>query len=303
MESAKGRIESFRTKWAQYDVVMDFLEKNYVQESKMERWMICYRRDVSYANIDTNNYTESWHNTLKKHFFKDSGMQRPDRVIHSLAKVALPHYQRKCMLQTLGVGRMTPAQKKARDSQHRAIDQLRKGGVSGMVLGTPLANTLAVRSFSDENHFYNIELDFSKRELGHFTSCSCPDFFQSRMVCKHISLAMMIVPFVEFESRGTWDRPSIPLEPIADIASDPVLEPIPPTDMYEIYIEKLGSLAQKKDPSVIVPEPQKSALENHLKEAYNILKTIVVNPNEKRQRQANYSASEQSSKRPCNNTL
>jgi hypothetical protein len=93
------------------------------------------------------------------------------------------------------------------------------------------------------------------------------------------------------------------LEPIADIASDPVLEPIPPTDMYEIYIEKLGSLAQKKDPSVIVPEPQKSALENHLKEAYNILKSIVVNPNEKRQRQANYSASEQSSKRPCNNTL
>lgn len=267
----------------------------------MERWMICYRQDVSYANIDTNNYIESWHNTLKKHFFKDSRMQRPDRVIHSLAKVALPHYQRKCMLQTLGVGRMTPAQKKARDSQYRAMDQLKKGAIAGMVLGTPSPNTLAVRSFSNDNHFYNIELDFSKRELGHFTSCTCPDFFQSRMVCKHISLAMMIIPFVEFESRGTWEGASVPLEPIADVAADLELEPIPPTDMFEIYAEKLSSLIRMKDPSVLIPEPQKAILNHHLGEAYKILKSIVVNPNEKRQRQNNYNVADQNAKRSRNN--
>jgi hypothetical protein len=69
------------------------------------------------------------------------------------------------MLQTLSVSTITPSQKRARNSQHRAIDQLKNGGVSGMVPGTPLSNTLAVRSFYDENHFYNIELDFSNREL------------------------------------------------------------------------------------------------------------------------------------------
>ena len=33
-----------------------------------ERWMFCYRQGLSYATIDTNNFIESWHNTLKRHF-------------------------------------------------------------------------------------------------------------------------------------------------------------------------------------------------------------------------------------------
>ncbi|KAF9086522.1 hypothetical protein BGX27_003174, partial [Mortierella sp. AM989] len=273
-----ARIEAFRERWAEYNEVMDFIEKNYFDETKMERWMLCYRQDVSYANIDTNNYIESWHNTLKRHFFKDNRIQRPDRVIHTLAKIALPHYQRKCMLQNLGVGRMTPAQKKARDSQFRAIEQLRRCGNNDgdVLLGTALPNVLAVKSFADPGRVYNMEMDFSKRELGHFTSCTCPDFFQSKMICKHISLAMLVIPFIEFEYRGNWEVPA-DFEPVESVAhEEPVRENIPPVDMLEIYSEKIQSYIQARDRSVPLPEHLHKEAELYLKKVYSIFKDSLV---------------------------
>ncbi|KAI8599565.1 hypothetical protein EDD21DRAFT_307830, partial [Dissophora ornata] len=59
--------------------------------------MLCYRQDVYYASIDTNNYIESWHNTLKLHFFKDKHQRRADTVIYVLAMMAVPHFQAKCI--------------------------------------------------------------------------------------------------------------------------------------------------------------------------------------------------------------
>ncbi|KAK3835656.1 MAG: hypothetical protein J3R72DRAFT_358589, partial [Linnemannia gamsii] len=58
-------------------------------------WMFCYRQDLSYASIDTNNYIESWHNTLKQHFLRDKQQRRVDTVIYVLNVIAVPHYQQK----------------------------------------------------------------------------------------------------------------------------------------------------------------------------------------------------------------
>ncbi|OAQ23514.1 hypothetical protein K457DRAFT_83390, partial [Linnemannia elongata AG-77] len=59
--------------------------------------MLCYHQHISYASIDTNNYIESWHNTLKRHFLRDKQHRRMDAVIYALAILAVPYFQQKCI--------------------------------------------------------------------------------------------------------------------------------------------------------------------------------------------------------------
>ncbi|KAK3804535.1 MAG: hypothetical protein JOS17DRAFT_665549, partial [Linnemannia elongata] len=118
---AQELIRVFRETWKDQKNLLDYLNKNYfgpfmfeaherqVKETQ-ESWMLCYRQDISYASIDTNNYIESWHNTLKRHFFGDKQQRRPDTVIYVLAILAVPHFQQKCIRSIVNVGRMNPAQ-------------------------------------------------------------------------------------------------------------------------------------------------------------------------------------------------
>ncbi|KAG0275734.1 hypothetical protein BGZ97_010230, partial [Linnemannia gamsii] len=86
---AQALIKAFRETWSHQKELLEYLDKNYFGRSmfqphewqvkeRQESWMLCYRQDISYASIDTNNYIESWHNTLKRHFFKDKQQRRPD---------------------------------------------------------------------------------------------------------------------------------------------------------------------------------------------------------------------------------
>ncbi|OAQ28297.1 hypothetical protein K457DRAFT_76445, partial [Linnemannia elongata AG-77] len=59
--------------------------------------MLCHRQQVNYSYINTNNYIESWHNTLKRHFFKDKQQRRLNSVIHILTKKAVPYFQQMCV--------------------------------------------------------------------------------------------------------------------------------------------------------------------------------------------------------------
>jgi hypothetical protein len=113
-------IQLYRQHWLgkwQGDLIQ-YLDKKYFGSAEdvdaidiQKHWMTCYRQDVSYSHIDTNNYIESWHNILKRHFFRDRQQRRPDTVIYILAYMAIPHFQQKCNRSILKVGRMTPAQK------------------------------------------------------------------------------------------------------------------------------------------------------------------------------------------------
>ncbi|KAI8601809.1 hypothetical protein EDD21DRAFT_297449, partial [Dissophora ornata] len=112
-------IDTFRETWSDQGELLDYLNKNYFGRPMFEahepqvldlqkHWMLCYRQEVAYAAIDTNNYIESWHNTLKRHFFRDKQQRRPDTVIYVLAILAVPHFQQKCMRSIVNVGRMNP---------------------------------------------------------------------------------------------------------------------------------------------------------------------------------------------------
>lgn len=87
-------MEEFRSRHVQRVGLLDYLEKNYFEERSQARWMLCYRQGIPVASIDTNNSIESWHNTLKTHFFKNRQKRRFDTVIYVLAKNAILFYQR-----------------------------------------------------------------------------------------------------------------------------------------------------------------------------------------------------------------
>ncbi|KAI1288883.1 hypothetical protein EDD11_009573 [Mortierella claussenii] len=93
-------------------------------DSDKRRWMYCYREGVSYSWINTNNYIESWHNTLKKHFFKDKTERRIDVVIYTLVHRALPHYEQRCIRYEVQVGRMASTVKDTLIAKNTALDHM-----------------------------------------------------------------------------------------------------------------------------------------------------------------------------------
>ncbi|KAG0349683.1 hypothetical protein BGZ54_004279 [Gamsiella multidivaricata] len=66
---------------------------------------------MSYSSINTNNFIESWRNTLKRHFLKNKQKRRVDTVIYVLAVMAVPHFQQKCICSVVNIGLMNPAQR------------------------------------------------------------------------------------------------------------------------------------------------------------------------------------------------
>ncbi|OAQ22666.1 hypothetical protein K457DRAFT_39753, partial [Linnemannia elongata AG-77] len=109
-DEANALLDSFRAEWQHIaPKFLTYLDKNYLDhESDRRRWMLCHRQQVNYSYINTNNYIESWHNTLKRHFFKDKQQRRLDSVIHILTKKAVPYFQQMCVRHFVQVGRMTP---------------------------------------------------------------------------------------------------------------------------------------------------------------------------------------------------
>jgi len=158
-------LEDFRVRHARRVGLLDYLEKNYFEEPSQVRWMPCYRQGNPVAAIDTNNFIESWHNTLKTHFFKNRQKRRFDTVIFTLTKNAIPFYQRK-FLSHLQVGRMDATQRAAMDARLKAQEHIAKRRslcyFGELVFGTKDREVVKVRSFDDTlADTYGIRLDFS----------------------------------------------------------------------------------------------------------------------------------------------
>lgn len=120
---AEALIDAFRNSWQELaPLFVQYMEKNYLDSvADRRRWMYCYRAGVSYAWINTNNYVESWHNTLKKHFFKDKQQRRIDSVIYTLVHQAIPHYQQRCVRHSVQVGRMASTARDALVANNTAL--------------------------------------------------------------------------------------------------------------------------------------------------------------------------------------
>ncbi|KAI1299992.1 hypothetical protein EDD11_006335, partial [Mortierella claussenii] len=197
-----------------------YLNKNYFGRAAFEshepqvvdvqkHWMLCYRQDISYASIDTNNYIESWHNTLKRHFFRDKQQRRADTVIYVLTVLAVPHFQQKCIRSIVNVGRMNPAQTMELQLTQLATDHFKtraSRGYVGAYLSQTSDLTLRVESFSNPTAGYDINVDFSRTAIGHITGCSCEYFRKHRSCCKHIALVQIEVPPITFLRADFWEH-------------------------------------------------------------------------------------------------
>ncbi|KAF9209381.1 hypothetical protein BGZ59_010145, partial [Podila verticillata] len=191
---AMDLIKSFRETWSSQEELLQYLDKNYFGPSMFQEhewqvvdvqkhWMLCYRQDISYASIDTNNYIESWHNTLKRHFFKDKQQRRPDTVIYILAILAVPHFQQKCMRSIVNVGKMNPAkveQLKLKLVATEHVKTRKSRGYVGAYISQVSDLTLRVESFTDPTVAYDVEIDFTRTPTGHIIRCSCKYFYMHR---------------------------------------------------------------------------------------------------------------------------
>ena len=212
---AMDRIKNFREKWSNYEELLVYLNKNYFGEEgsvnaqdKQKHWMICYRQDVSYSGIDTNNYIESWHNTLKRHFFRDKQQRRVDTVIYILAVMAVPHFQQKCLRSAVNVGRMNPAQKNELRLTKVALEHMRTRltrGYRGEYIIQSSDTTLTVESFIQIGTMYDVKVDFSKSHTGHIISCTCEYFRSHTTCCKHIALVQLELRPMKFYREEQWN--------------------------------------------------------------------------------------------------
>ncbi|KAF9328597.1 hypothetical protein BGZ91_000930 [Linnemannia elongata] len=201
-------IQLYRQRWLgkwQGDLIQ-YLDKKYFGSAEdvdaidiQKHWMTCYRQDVSYSHIDTNNYIDSWHNILKRHFFRDRQQRRPDTVIYILAYMAIPHFQQKCNRSILKVGRMTPAQKIEERFRSIAAKHLEVREPKGDPVEQIDCNTLHVESFTAPEKKYTIQVDFTKIDTGEITSCSCPYFGMHLSCCKHIALVLLLIPQMQLK--------------------------------------------------------------------------------------------------------
>ncbi|KAF9197623.1 hypothetical protein BGZ49_001855 [Haplosporangium sp. Z 27] len=92
---ARELIQAFRDDWGnRYLEFAKYMEVNYFNsEARMRSWMKAYRQGGFYAEMDTNNFVESWHNLLKNHFLKGHFRSRVDRVVYLLDTKVLRYYK------------------------------------------------------------------------------------------------------------------------------------------------------------------------------------------------------------------
>ncbi|KAG0249460.1 hypothetical protein DFQ27_009978 [Actinomortierella ambigua] len=160
-----------------------------------ENWMVCFRQGSATGSIDTNNLIESWHNTLKRHFFRDR-LQRPDHVMYILAYVAVPKFKEACDPELANVGRASTTEVIARGQRLKARTHLERRADKGysekcvIVLDNDKEKRgeRSVESFQGPQFpRYTIRITY-KAKRGYMVSCTCPWFFQNRTYCKHMGL-------------------------------------------------------------------------------------------------------------------
>ena len=263
---AQRLIANFRKVWKDQVDLLSYLSKNYFgrvgfeahheEVQKLQKsWMLCYRQEVAYSSIDTNNYIESWHNTLKRHFFRDKQQPRLDTVIYTLARMAVPHFQQKCIRSIVSVGRMDPARTKELQLTNLARDHImtrESRGYVGAYMKQTSDNTLYVESFTNMAVGYEVEIDFSKTPSGHITQCSCKFFYNNRSCCKHIALVQIELPHIKYFRADFWEhQANFHLGML-----QPEVEPTyssPEVDRISFGMQRLGMLEELRDKKAEYP--------------------------------------------------
>lgn len=203
---AHTAIERFRETFAHLPKVMDYLDTYYFRDGKTN-WMVCERQGTFYGQINTNNYVEAWHRTLKVKFFQQRRVKRVDRVIYVLSEKVIPFFQKKTMESELGIGRVPRKEKKEWLANDKAVEhimsKIRRGDPLNLVnpISTDDTSTFEVASFSLPGKTYAITTERSDGPFPMITECNCPDFKKNRALCKHIALVIIQLPGYEFQKK------------------------------------------------------------------------------------------------------
>ncbi|KAF9369178.1 hypothetical protein CPB97_003843, partial [Podila verticillata] len=270
-ETTDAMVEAFTTEWTPIAPnLMKYMNDQYLGHPAIRRrWMFCHRRNVAYGWIDTNNLIESWHNTMKTHFFKDKIPRRLDHVIYILINNAVPHYQTRCNLYFMEVGRKTKGalHKKAVINTARAYMKARQDRHLDAALLIPPGDGESywnVTSYTTEGVFYELETEGGTGVNGKFVSCSCLAFAQSSRFCKYIALGMLILPGIDFQAAESWRAKDESLVPMSvpyneggatvDMGIEQEAEelldskPISSFDLVNHYIDSLVALRDQMKP-------------------------------------------------------
>ena len=203
---AHAAIDQFRKSYEHLPQLMEYLESYYFRPGKTN-WMLCERQGRYYGQINTNNYIEAWHRTLKVNFFQQRRVKRVDRVIYILTQQAIPFFQRKAVESDLGIGRLSKREKKVQEAHEKAFTHLQRkhrcGDQSNLVNPVSINDTSAfnVTSFSQPGKVYTIATVLGEGPFPMITECDCPNFTKTRALCKHIALVMIHLPGYEFQKK------------------------------------------------------------------------------------------------------
>ncbi|KAG0058642.1 hypothetical protein BGZ89_001091, partial [Linnemannia elongata] len=224
-EESNTLLDAFRNEWQ--DIASEFikyLDANYLaHEADRRRWMFCHRQQVAYGCICTNNFIESWHNTLKKHFFKDKQQRRLDSVIHTLAKKAVPHFQQMCVHHIVQVGKITPV--------------------------------LKVPTFTIPDVSFDLTGDWDLGMAGQFRKCTCADFSSTHLVCKHLALVEIAFPNTDYRPKGHLEFRAnpMPLSSEEDFSQQPAPTVLTVAQTLSNIVDSINSYISVMDPDKAVP--------------------------------------------------
>ncbi|KAG0347734.1 hypothetical protein BG004_007072 [Podila humilis] len=231
---------------------------------KQELWMFCYRQELSYASIDTNDYIESWHNTVKQHFDSDEQQLRVDTAIYVLNVMAVSHYQQKYMWSLANVDRMNAERRDEAEHLQRVKDHLKAredNGQSQPTLYQLTADLVRVESLTTPGIFYLIKIDFTRVSTGQIVSCSCPAFQKEETYCKHISLLILEIPLLNFLKVDREDihdgLDPLTLVPEADHVQQTLQSSVQvPVLGLSYYIDRINRLEALRDKEKPLPQEQ-----------------------------------------------
>lgn len=153
--------------------------------------------------INTNNYIETWHNTLKSGYLGSFRMQRTDVLIHLLLREVLPDFRIKVARVTFGLERRRFSD--AEKAQHKKSTELSPETAASLVRRNIIevgkakhSEVILVKSFTNDDQEYQVSLN----QASVIDRCSCSYMNTSKSVCKHMFLAQIVFGYsISYDTR------------------------------------------------------------------------------------------------------
>ncbi|KAF9189314.1 hypothetical protein BGZ51_009708 [Haplosporangium sp. Z 767] len=181
-DTVKERIPTSQT-------FIDYMEKQWINDQKLPRWAPLYQDN--HQHIDTNNLVERWHRTLKHNYMEGRRNLRADDLIYILQGVVDIQFRTEYYKATnrFDVHRLSDYEKRQK-AKATAVDPefaMTLIDITGAANGAIFVRSFENRSNVDP-YAVNVNADIW------LNSCTCPDYQQRMVPCKHMFLVAMIYP-------------------------------------------------------------------------------------------------------------